>query len=166
MISHCRLPRTRPLYLGRPASQTGQWPWQGRLRAEQNQANKSPRCVDQETLRKPSGIAENQAENGVLAESSSWLRGGSLQRSYSRFPGTPSATTMCSSVQITLRERASVVATFLFSLRENAKEPGLSYLKPVFPRWPCRFGMAFAHFPCKTQRFHRLLAETTEEPNG
>ena len=103
---------------------------------------------------------------GLHALSSSAWAFRSRGRSYSRFPGTPSATTMCSSVQITLRERASVVATFLFSLRENAKEPGLSYLKPVFPRWPCRFGMAFAHFPCKTQRFHRLLAETTEEPNG
>jgi hypothetical protein len=53
--------------------------WQGRLRAEQDQANKSPRRADQEALRKPSGTAENQAETGVLAESSSWLGGGSLQ---------------------------------------------------------------------------------------
>src|SRR5262245_48565183 len=38
--------------------------------------------------------------------------------------------------------------------------------KPGFPRWLGRFGMAFAPFPRKTQRFPRLPAETTEEPNG
>jgi hypothetical protein len=38
--------------------------------------------------------------------------------------------------------------------------------KPGFPRWVGRFGMAFAPFPRKSQRFPRLPAETTEEPNG
>jgi hypothetical protein len=37
---------------------------------------------------------------------------------------------------------------------------------PGFPRWLDRFGMAFAPFPWKTQRFRRLPAETIEEPNG
>jgi hypothetical protein len=38
--------------------------------------------------------------------------------------------------------------------------------KPGFLRWIGRFGIAFAHFPRKTQRFQRLPIETTEEPNG
>jgi hypothetical protein len=42
----------------------------------------------------------------------------------------------------------------------------LAILKPGFPRWLGRFGMAFAPFLCKTQRFRRLPAETTEEPHG
>jgi hypothetical protein len=33
-------------------------------------------------------------------------------------------------------------------------------------RWLGRFGMAFAPFPRKTQRFQRLPAETTEEPHS
>jgi len=64
---------------GRTASQTGQWLWQESLRAEENQAEKSPRCADQEALRKPPGIAENQAKTGVLAGPPSWLGSGSLQ---------------------------------------------------------------------------------------
>jgi hypothetical protein len=47
--------------------------------------------------------------------------------------------------------------------RPNSRE---SLLTPGFPRWLGRFGMAFAPFPWKTQRFRRLPAETTEEPNG
>jgi hypothetical protein len=43
--------------------------------------------------------------------------------------------------------------------------PGRSFY-PGFPRWLCRFGMAFAPFPRKILRFQRLPAETTEEPNG
>ena len=43
---------------------------------------------------------------------------------------------------------------------------GLDVLKPGFPRWLARFGTAFAPIPRKTQRFRRLPAETTEEPNG
>jgi hypothetical protein len=39
-------------------------------------------------------------------------------------------------------------------------------LDPGFPRRLGRFGMAFAPFPRKTQRFQLLSAETTEEPNG
>jgi hypothetical protein len=39
-------------------------------------------------------------------------------------------------------------------------------VKPGFPRWLGRFGMAFAPFPRKTQRFPRLPAEATKEPNG
>ena len=57
---------------------------------------------------------------GLHALSSSAWAFRSRGRSYSRFPGTPSATTMCSSVQITLRERASVVATLLFPVPGNA----------------------------------------------
>ena len=80
-------PHTALVDRGRTASQTGQWPWQGRLRAEENQAEKSPRCADQEALRKPPGTAENQAETGVLAGPPSWLGGGSLQPTPSG-PGT------------------------------------------------------------------------------
>jgi hypothetical protein len=45
------------------------------------------------------------------------------------------------------------------------KLEGLLY-QPGFPRWLCRFGMTFAPFPRKTQRFQRLPTETAEEPNG
>ena len=39
-------------------------------------------------------------------------------------------------------------------------------VQSLFPRWLCRFGMAFAPFPRKTQRFQRLPAETTDERGG
>ena len=64
--------------LVRTASQTGQRPWQERLRAVDNQAEKSPRCADQEARRKTPGTAENQAETGGLAGPPNWLAGGSL----------------------------------------------------------------------------------------
>jgi hypothetical protein len=38
--------------------------------------------------------------------------------------------------------------------------------KPGFLRWLGRFGMAFARFPWKPQRFRPPPAETAEEPNG
>src|SRR5262249_51533270 len=40
------------------------------------------------------------------------------------------------------------------------------FFYPGFPRWLGRFGMAFAPFPWKTQRFRPLPAETAEEPHG
>ena len=74
------IPADSPAHcLGRTASQTGQWPWQGCLRAQHKQAGNSPRCADQEALPTPPGIAENQAESGVLPGPPSWLGGGSLQ---------------------------------------------------------------------------------------
>ncbi len=76
---HCRLPRTPPLDRGRTASRTGQRPWQEGLRAVENQAEKSPRCADQEALRIPRGTAENQAETRVWAGPPCWLAGGSLE---------------------------------------------------------------------------------------
>src|SRR2546423_9160311 len=96
---------------GRTASQTGQWLCQERLRAQENQAEKSPRCADQEALRKPPGTAENQAETGVLAGPPSWLGGGSLQPPYSRSPGTPSATNQVLPCPDNLGKRAWFVAT-------------------------------------------------------
>jgi len=39
-------------------------------------------------------------------------------------------------------------------------------LYPGFLRWLGRFGMAFARFPWKPQRFRPPPAETAEEPNG
>jgi hypothetical protein len=71
-------PHTALVDRGRTASQTGRRPWQGRLRAEEDQVEKSPWCAEQEALRKPPGTAENQAETGVLAGPPSWLEGGSL----------------------------------------------------------------------------------------
>ena len=38
-------PHTALVDRGKPTSQTGQWPWQGRLRAEKYQADRSPRCA-------------------------------------------------------------------------------------------------------------------------
>src|SRR5690242_15265378 len=71
-------PHTALVDRGRIASQTGQWPWEERLRAEENQTEKSPRCADQEAVGKPSGTAENQAETGVLAGPPTCPGGGSL----------------------------------------------------------------------------------------
>ena len=52
------------------------------------------------------------------------------------------------------------------TVRYQPRRAAYHTLEPVFPRWLGRFGMAFAPFPRKTQRFPRLPAEMTEEPNG
>src|SRR5213592_2112920 len=38
-------PHTALVDRGRTTRQTGQWPWQGCLRAEENQTDRSPRCA-------------------------------------------------------------------------------------------------------------------------
>ncbi|HTU89094.1 MAG TPA: hypothetical protein VMF69_03260 [Gemmataceae bacterium] len=43
---------------------------------------------------------------------------------------------------------------------------GSEMSNPGFSRWLDRCGMVFAPFPQKTQRFQRLPATTTGEPNG
>ena len=72
---------------GKTASPRGQWPWQERVRAEENQGQRSPRCA-------------GQAVGGRFLATP-------------LFPGRErhQQRTRCSSVQITLGERAWFVAT-------------------------------------------------------
>jgi hypothetical protein len=59
-----------------------------------------------------------------------------------------------------------MVAYLLGGYVEASAKEDIDTLKPRFPRWLGRFGMAFAPFPRNAQRFRRLPAEMTEETNG
>src|SRR5262249_60000169 len=92
----------------RPASQTGQWPWQGRLRAEEYHADRSPRCA---------------GKTGWREVPCNALIPGPRERHQQR--------TRCPSVQITLGERAWFLATAHSRFGNPiAKEPGLAILSP------------------------------------
>src|SRR5262249_12956114 len=54
---------------GRTASQTGQWLWQERVRAEENQGERSPRCAE------PAGWGRFLATDACNSEESATLPG-------------------------------------------------------------------------------------------